>query len=323
MNDRFGVIFGSVLAVILLLLYAVSAWVMILAILDSCSGAGCVDSVRTRFGEGFSYVLTTVGGLVSALVIARLSIATPGQAPGFRRFDEMSARARLISNWVSGIYLLVWASTGLAALVVGVMLHPGIIPTVSDLGTVWLGLAVAAGYAYFGLTPREGSNSAPLKSTDKTLHSTRTMAPLSSTIASLAAQIANGKIIFDANKPNLRSELLAQNTGQKVTEKLQELVLRLSQISAAPIRVSSLIRAGSKHGLGRAVDIGNEEIAGLLLPEVVPLVGELSIDQVIFDATVAGRPNRNEWNYLGGTPHAYNSDTLDGHRDHIHLAVLS
>lgn len=322
MNDRFGMIFGSVLAVILLLLYAVSAWAMIYALWAACPGEGCGEPLGEKFSEGFRFVLTTVGGLVSALVISRLSITTPGSAPGFRALGDMSHQLRLILNWVSAIYLLVWASTGFAALVVGVMLYPGVIQTVSDLGTIWLGLAVAAGYAYFGLTPPDGKLREAPRGASPPL-TTRSLMASNATVAALEAQIASGRIVFDAGKPMLKGELLGQNTGQKVTEKLQTLVLRLSEISDNPIRVSSLIRTGSNHGLGRAVDIGNEEIAGVLLPKIVPLVGELVIDQIIFDATVAGKPDRNHWNHLAGVRHSYNSATLDDHKDHIHFAVLS
>lgn len=44
-----------------------------------------------------------------------------------------------------------------------------------------------------------------------------------------------------------------------MTPALQALVLELSRL--AQIRISSLIRGSGHHGMGRAVDIGNEEIA--------------------------------------------------------------
>ena len=51
------------------------------------------------------------------------------------------------------LYILLWSFVGFVALIVGVMLKPNILQTVSDLGSVWLGIAVSAGYAYFGLKP--------------------------------------------------------------------------------------------------------------------------------------------------------------------------
>jgi hypothetical protein len=44
--------------------------------------------------------------------------------------------------------------TGLTALIVGVMIFPDSNATLGEIGTTWLGLAVASGYAYFGISPR-------------------------------------------------------------------------------------------------------------------------------------------------------------------------
>jgi hypothetical protein len=155
MTNRFHDVFGHALAVILLLLYSVSAWLLIIEIIEACHTGVCATSIESHYGDGFRYVLTTVGGLVSALVIARLSIAKPGTMVSLTSLQTETDRAKPIYYWVAAMYLLVWMVTGLAALVVGVMLYPQASATVSDLGTVWLGLAVAAGYAYFGLTPPE------------------------------------------------------------------------------------------------------------------------------------------------------------------------
>lgn len=41
----------------------------------------------------------------------------------------------------------------------------------------------------------------------------------------------------------------------------------------------------------------------------------------IRDAAVAGRGDRNEWNYDRGSKHNFNAPTLNQHRNHIHFAV--
>jgi hypothetical protein len=143
-------------------------------------------------------------------------------------------------------------------------------------------------------------------------------------VEALKAQIAAGKIIFDApNETRLKNQLLGLNNGTRVTGKLQSLVLELSRLAARQIRISSLVRSSGHHGSGRAVDIGNEEIAGALLPQVATdaKVAALAIDELIFDATVAGESPRNKWNYDRGVKHNFNAATLDQHRDHIHFAV--
>jgi hypothetical protein len=143
-------------------------------------------------------------------------------------------------------------------------------------------------------------------------------------VQKLKDQIAAGKIVFDAaNATKLKKELLGEAAGTNATKKLQALVLKLSELASPNIRISSIVRTEGHHGSGRAVDIGNEEIAGALLPQVATdaQVAALEIDEIIFDATVAGESDRNHWNYDQGAKHSYNSETLDQHKNHIHFAV--
>ncbi|MCB1539781.1 MAG: hypothetical protein KDJ16_15645 [Hyphomicrobiales bacterium] len=313
MSTRFGAVFGSTLAFSLLALYSLSTFWLILKIVEAQGGAVAVSA-------GYTYVLTTVGGLVSALVIAQLSVTRPGEAPAIGGFEPATTVGVYATNTVVAIYLFVWIGTGLAALITGVMLYPDASKTISDLGTTWLGLAVSAAYAYFGIKPG-GGNFARENAAKE----------LSATVASigdqLQQQITQGKILFDAGKPNLKDEILGKNAGAKVTVKLQSLVLELSKLSSQPIRISELLRTtgDSQHVAGRAVDIGNEEIAASLLPLVATdtKVSQLGIDEIIFDAAVAGESDRNKWNYDIGAKHAYDAATLDQHKNHIHFAVTA
>jgi hypothetical protein len=141
----------------------------------------------------------------------------------------------------------------------------------------------------------------------------------------LKQQISAGRIIFDSGAADrLEKELFRENDGTRVSTSLQSLVLKLSQLVNTHIRVSSLVRSSQgHHGEGRAVDLGNEEIAGLLLPQVATTaqISELRIDELIFDASVARKYNRNEWNYDQGRKHNYDEATLNQHKDHIHFSV--
>lgn len=147
-----------------------------------------------------------------------------------------------------------------------------------------------------------------------------------SVIDELKTQITAGKITFDppaATAERLRKELLGENEGGKVTSLLQSLVLEASKLSS--IRISSIIRTEGHHGTGRAFDVGNEEVAASLLPHLATdaRVSELKIDEVIFDAVVAGEMDRNRWNYNEGVKHSYDNATLNKHKNHIHFAVKS
>ena len=143
--------------------------------------------------------------------------------------------------------------------------------------------------------------------------------------------IEAGRIVFDPPKSvsdRLRRELLGQNSGVKVTPKLQELVLKLAELASPDkIRISSLIRSQgttSNHEKGRAVDVANETVAGKLLPKVVEQVGvgPLHIDEIIFDARVAS-PNNDpqKWNHKNGSTFGYSPGLLATHRNHIHFSV--
>jgi hypothetical protein len=108
--------------------------------------------------SGDLLALTTIGGLVSALVIAELAITRPGDVPSVSVQAEpgrLSRAATTAAPWVIGLYMIIWAGVGVTAFVVGVMQHPGVVSSLTDLGQSWLGLAVASAYAYFGLNKDE------------------------------------------------------------------------------------------------------------------------------------------------------------------------
>lgn len=159
MSSPVGAIFGALVAVILLMLFTSSTFYMVSEVTRFCAAANpCVPPKDPLIGEGFVYVVTTVGGLVSALVIAQLSVTEPGKAPTVAAFTPASRLGGYAVTGVAVLYLLAWIATGLAALVIGLMIYPKINQTLSDIGTTWLGLAVSAAYAYFGINP--GTNPA-------------------------------------------------------------------------------------------------------------------------------------------------------------------
>ena len=142
-------------------------------------------------------------------------------------------------------------------------------------------------------------------------------------VQKLRALIDSGAIIFD--KASLKDELLGLNAGVKVTPKLQAFVVKLSGLAAPrKIRISSLIRpgTGSHHTEGRAVDIGNQEIATALLPKIATdeQVRNLGIDELIFNA---GFPSPQRFNYDQGVRHEFDQTTLNAHGNHIHFAVFA
>jgi hypothetical protein len=146
---KYKLIIGGIIAYILLVLYSGIAVYIIIKVVEYSKDLTCC---KLELHPGLIYVMTTVGGLVSALVVSRMTITTPGADPAvFRHFKDGQP---LIVNFAVWCYLIIWTFTGLAALVVGVLIFPDTCKTLSDIGTTWLGLAVASGYAYFNIDPK-------------------------------------------------------------------------------------------------------------------------------------------------------------------------
>jgi hypothetical protein len=150
MSKSFSLLFGGVIGIILLGLYTFTMIYMI-------SVARCVSAGNCQADDipaGVIYVHTTVAGLVSALVVAELALTRPGETPGAKTLaSDLSEQSQRITGYISGGYVLVWIISGLAALITGSMLYPDAVTTLTDAGTTWLGIAVAAAYSYFGIRP--------------------------------------------------------------------------------------------------------------------------------------------------------------------------
>ena len=133
MSSPVGAFFGGLVAIILLSLFSSSIFYMVVEVVGFCAKTNpCAAPPGGLVGEGFVYIVTTVGGLVSAMVIAQLSVATPGKPPTIGSFAPEPGRAANALTIIVAVYLLAWVASGLAALVFGVMLYPNVIQTLSE-----------------------------------------------------------------------------------------------------------------------------------------------------------------------------------------------
>lgn len=146
---KYKLIIGGIIAWILLILYSGTTCDIIIRVIECSRESSCTT---LELNSGLIYVLTTVGGLVSALVVSKLTIAVPGSDPSV--FRDLGQGQPKVVNVIVWCYLILWTFTGLATLIAGVILFPDICKTLSNFGTTWLGLAVAAGYSYFNIDPR-------------------------------------------------------------------------------------------------------------------------------------------------------------------------
>ncbi|WHZ17962.1 MAG: hypothetical protein OJF55_000111 [Rhodanobacteraceae bacterium] len=146
--------FGGAIAVVLL-----GLWVYLIVtgcqIVACANTTGCVAPTAASFNDVMAQALAVIGGLVSALVIAELAVTRSGEAPAAHLLvANASPRAKLALQVISGIYVFAWLVAGLAALLFG-MRSPHTLQPLTSVGQSWLGLAVAAAYAYFGLRPSQ------------------------------------------------------------------------------------------------------------------------------------------------------------------------
>jgi fucose permease len=150
-------IFGGLIAIILLGLYAYATVYAVLA--AQCLGGGGCTEYSKDLNEGVVTILNLVGGLVSALVIAQLAITDPKAPPGTSLVDPQNTSdlMKKTVTIVSTVYVAVWVACGLAALVVGYLRYPNVVPQLTASAKSWLGLAVAAAYSSLGLRrPSDG-----------------------------------------------------------------------------------------------------------------------------------------------------------------------
>lgn len=114
----------------------------------------------------FPYIYQTVLGLISAVVIAELTITPPNAgdlaapqtfgallAGGATSLSTSSSQTQDQLKVVTRIYLATWFIIGAATFVIGALLYFSAGSLLSDTGLNWFGLMIGAGYAFFGIQP--------------------------------------------------------------------------------------------------------------------------------------------------------------------------
>lgn len=105
--------------------------------------------------DNLSYLLNLLGALISATVVAGLAATKPNELPGKDIFKAgFGEFGQSITAYLPLVYILVWTICGASVVVYALMIFvndPS--PPLTALAKAWLGTAVAAIYAYFGITP--------------------------------------------------------------------------------------------------------------------------------------------------------------------------
>jgi len=141
---------GGLLTLILLALYL---YALVIALGDAARCVPISPDKTCTLQPNVALVLETVGALIAAVVISQLSVTRPGEPLGARLVGTEIPTGQLqVSNVVAAAYVITWIAAGVALIVVGWFQHPDV-PEVVSAGKEWLGFAIAAGYAYFGVSP--------------------------------------------------------------------------------------------------------------------------------------------------------------------------
>ncbi|MEW6344915.1 MAG: hypothetical protein AB1704_30070 [Pseudomonadota bacterium] len=142
----------SFLTIGLLCLYAWATFSMVQAAL-SCN----VHQIDCSVTQRLSSLTTTLQSLVSAVVVTVLAIS-PAKGPLNLRPFGVSPESNLqspVATILALFYVFAWFFVGATALIVGaIVLSDPTAKIFSDLvsvGQSWLGLAIGAVYAYFGV----------------------------------------------------------------------------------------------------------------------------------------------------------------------------
>jgi hypothetical protein len=143
------VIFGGLIAFLLLALFVVA---VILAIIKAHDCSTATTGTCSPLREGVAQLLETVGALVSAVVVSELSTTPPAQAPGTRLGQVFPVGQRSYVTFIASFYIVVWLLSGLALVIGGWVLYPSVVQ-VNSAAKAWLGVAIGAAYAYFGISP--------------------------------------------------------------------------------------------------------------------------------------------------------------------------
>jgi len=131
---------------------------VMLLVLYVCAVVTVVRSPTRPPNEAVETALSSVGGLVAALVAAVLAITPPAGNPARVLHSLAGGLAGSQPGWLFtalvGAYVVVWLVSGLSLWLAWMRLERGQAPdALKSAAKAWLGLAVAAGFSYFGLEP--------------------------------------------------------------------------------------------------------------------------------------------------------------------------
>jgi hypothetical protein len=146
MNPKNREILSGIIACILLLIYVLALGSLIIQVIKS-------GSEPVVPAENILWIINLIGGIVTGVVIANLAVTRPGETPMTQVRNMAAAYGHSLMQTVVWIYIGVWLVSGLFTFYIGVISHPDISGTLTEIGKAWLGILAGAAYAWFGTEP--------------------------------------------------------------------------------------------------------------------------------------------------------------------------
>jgi len=146
MNPKEREILMGVIACMLLLIYTVTLGELIVSVYNWDPEVG--DFVPNANAV---WVISLIGGIVTAVVIANLAVSDPGETPISQVREMAEAYGKRLLKTIVWIYIIVWLLIGTGSFYVGVIRCPDTVATLTEIGKAWLGILVGALYAWFGI----------------------------------------------------------------------------------------------------------------------------------------------------------------------------
>lgn len=142
-------LFGGLLALILLGFYV---W----SVLDAITIAQCKTNCP-ELSQNMTFLLNSIGGLISAVVLGVLGATKPGQFPFPTLVEKtLTGWVQTLGKIMPSVFIFVWIICGVLTVIFGFILYENV-PALSASAKVWLGSAIGAVYAYFGIQPDDGN----------------------------------------------------------------------------------------------------------------------------------------------------------------------
>jgi hypothetical protein len=145
-------LFGGILAVIMLGLYGYSIYEAVKLATDTCKD---VPNCPTQLPTNISLLLNLIGGLISATVVGVLGSTNRGEFPAKKSFEKnLSGITAKVAGYMPSVFILVWIICGLYILIFGFLTFTNDpVPALSAQAKAWIGTAIGAVYAYLGINP--------------------------------------------------------------------------------------------------------------------------------------------------------------------------